>query len=238
MRHRVLIAGAALLAGCIAPAVQAGAPEVLTAPVLRSAPLPVFPLEARHGGHSDGHAVAAVTVDADGRVMDAVALEASHPAFATAVETGLREWLFEPLDAATRPRRELVQFEFRSDGTITQLSHADSMAQQLAAAPRENQLRTVLASALPQAPVAAAAPPPRLLRSVAQRIGEQPLAVSFVIDTHGRVRVPVVPADADPQVAAALLEALHAWRFAPQRVDGELVLVQVQRVFRLGSGSR
>jgi TonB family protein len=237
MKHWAVLLGVLALAGRASMALEPGGGHVKP-PGLRSAPAPAFPLDVHGEGHADGHAVVAATIDADGAVIDAVTLEASHPSFAETAALAVLDWKFEPLPAPVRPRRELLQFEFRSDGTITQLSHAASMAHQMAPPLRENRLRTVPASALPQVPAADPAALPRLSRAAAARVGGRPIAVDFVVDTQGRVRVPVVDGDVDPEAAEAVLRALSAWRFAPQLLEGDPVLVQVQRVFRLSGDMR
>jgi TonB family protein len=203
---------------------------------VRTAVQPAFPADARSAGHVDGHVVVAVTIDELGIVMDSVTLEASHPAFAAATELAVREWQFEPLTAPMQPRRELLQFEFRSDGTIAQLTHAASMAQQLAAPIRENAMRTVLWDTLPSPPQVLRNPMPQLAVTAASRSAGKVLTVSFVIDTQGRVRVPVVESATDSEVAAAVLDALARWEFSPSHEDGIAVLVQAQRSFG-GTGS-
>jgi TonB family protein len=190
---------------------------------------PDFPVDVRASGHTDGHAVVAVTIDEAGRVTDGVTLEASHPAFAASAEMAVAEWLFVPLPAPTRPRRELLQFEYRSDGVVTTLTHAEASRQELSPPVRENALRTLQWSQLATPPERLDAPMPALSRVALGRLAGKPVIVSFVIDTQGVVHVPVVPAGTDKEAADAVLQAVRGWRYAPPRQQGEPVLVQVNR---------
>jgi TonB family protein len=217
----------------VALGAEPGAVPLATAKSLlaRTAVPPRFPLSLRGTEHSAGHAIVALTVDRDGRVDDVVTLEASHPAFGSAAEAAVRSWEFEPAEASTRPPRDVRQFEFRSAGVIDTLTHAQASERAFAPAPVRPQVRTVAWNDLPSPPTALASPPPRLAAGALARLAGQPVIVSFIIDTDGAVRVPVVDASVDAEIATAVVQALREWRFAPPRRDGEPVVVQAHRAF-------
>jgi TonB family protein len=211
-----------------APAASLKAPAALIA--VRSEP-PRFPLSLRGTEHSDGYAVVALTIDAEGRVTDQVAIEASHPAFAHEAEAAVASWQFAPATTGTRPPRDVVQFEFRSAGVISTLTHTEAAGRGMKIPPTRPLLRTVVWSELPTPPVSLSSPAPRLPRTALSRLQGKPVIVSFVIDTDGAVHVPVVDSSADEQVALAVIDAIRAWRFSPPRQAGEPVLVQAHRAF-------
>jgi TonB family protein len=227
---------AAMVASATTPA--GIAPGSAPPPGVLIAVQPDFPADVRTAGHMDGHAVVVLTIDEEGRVTDGVTLEASHPAFAASAELALAEWLFELLPAPTNPRREVLQFEYRSDGVVTTLTHAEASKQQLSAPLQENALRTLQWSELTIPPERLAAPMPVLSSSAQQRLSDKPLLVSFVIDTQGIVHVPVVRSDTDAEVAATVLSAVRAWRYAPPTQAGRPVVVQLTRAFGGGGGGQ
>jgi TonB family protein len=235
--QRHLPAPVLALAGALAlvPAAtcaQAPPAELASASLtVRSAVQPRFPLSLRGTGHSDGHAIVALTIDATGRVADLVTLEASHAAFAREAEHAVARWQFEPVSATTRPPRDVVQFEFRSAGVVDTLTHAEGAARGMAAPPLNPALRTVRWDELSAPPQVLAAPPPRLRSAALARLSGRPLIVSFIIDTEGAVHVPVIDAAADEEAASAVLEAVRAWRFTPPRHADRPVLVQAHRAF-------
>lgn len=199
--------------------------------VARTAVPPRFPLSLRGTEHSDGHAIVALTIDAQGRVDDLVTLEASHPAFGAAAEAALRRWEFEPATADTRPPRDVRQFEFRSAGVVDTLTHAEALKRLFAPAPVHPRLRTVAWSELREPPAALVATAPRLRAAAMERLSDGPVLVSFIIDTQGVVHVPVVDASVDEEIATAIVEALRQWRFTPPVQDGAPVVVQAHRAF-------
>jgi TonB family protein len=232
-------ARALALAGALALADTSAAAEVAPGPAMKppaaltaiQAQPPRFPLSLRGTEHTDGYAVVALTVDATGRVSDQIAIEASHPAFAREAESAVALWQFAPAPAATRPPRDVVQFEFRSAGVISTLSHAEAAERGMKIPPTRPLLRTVVASELTPPPAPLSSPAPRLPRAALSRLQGKPVIVSFIIDTDGAVHVPVVDSAADEQVALAVIDAVRAWRFSPPRQAGEPVLVQAYRAF-------
>lgn len=148
----------------------------------------------------------------------------------------MSEWQFEPVAAATRPPRDVVQFEFRSAGVISTLTHAEAAERSMTAPPVTPLLKTVSWSDLSAPPQSLAAPAPKLRSGALARLAGKPVIVSFIIDAEGAVHVPVVDAAADEEVALAVLEALRSWRFAPPRHAGQPVRVQAYRAFGGASG--
>jgi TonB family protein len=73
-------------------------------PVLRSGhqPLPVYP-EALAAQDVMGGAIVEITIRADGTVREVRTLRASHPEFAAAAETAIRQWVFLPREGPGRP---------------------------------------------------------------------------------------------------------------------------------------
>jgi len=57
------------------------------------------------------------------------------------------------------------------------------------------------------------------------------VAVSFYIDESGMVRLPSVDADQDPELSAAAIDALRAWKFEPPTCRGRPVLVRATQIF-------
>ena len=80
----------------------------------------------RATGVVTGYSVIAVTVDADGRVSDAIGIEASDQAFVDAVLEVTPQWLFAPVqDPPTEPRREVLHYRFRLSGVVNVLTHRE-----------------------------------------------------------------------------------------------------------------
>jgi TonB family protein len=210
---------------------SAAVPESPPAGV-RLAVSPRFPAEARATGHSDGSATLATSVAADGQVLDVVTLQATHRAFGAAAEEAVLQWQFEPRSAPTQPRREVLEFEFRSKGVVTVLTHAEAARENVVPLGQEFAVRSVQWSEIASPPQRIAGSLPKLSSDIARRLGSKPVLASFVIDTHGEVHVPVVDADTDPEAAQAVIEALRGWRFAPAQVDGQAVVIQAQRAFQ------
>ena len=186
---------------------------------------PELPSQMRATGES-GYSVVAVTVGPDGRVTDAVGIEASDQAFIDAVLAVVPEWLFAPVEKPpTEPRREVFHYRFRLSGVINVLSHREGAEAAFTGNGDDvAKIRTVRwsdMSAPPERlpPEPGDAPPPRI-RGMAE--------INFVIDESGRVRVPAVVDASDWDAALVALDAVKDWRFAPPTQEGKPVLVEVR----------
>ena len=197
-------------------------------------PLP-FPESLRLTSVADGYALMLFTIDAKGEVEDAVAIEASHPAFAETVGEGLAKWRFEPAASQTVPRRELVQFDFRRTGMVAALSQRDA-SKNFFPDPSQSApvIRTVEWEALKWPPMRTNSVLPAYPQSLLAAASSGTAVVDCIIDTTGAVRVPVVTQSSDPRFGEEALKAIRQWRFATPIEDGEPVNVRLTRSFNFG----
>lgn len=191
--------------------------------------LPRYPAGLRGVMTGAGQAVLVFTVDSNGKVSDSIALEATRAEFAEASVAAIKEWRFAPGAVGNSlPRREVVEFVFRRNGVVTTMQHAEAAREGFNSTTAYAEIRTVKMSDLDVPPKRLVAPMPAVSTDQLSQQGRTPLIVNFVIDTTGRVRVPVVTA-ADPTLAVAVLDAVKQWRYAPSTQNGAAVSVEVMR---------
>ena len=201
---------------------------------------PVFPTQLLSTTVRQGFATVVFTFDGEGKVTDRVALSASHPEFAGAVNEAIREWKVDIGQLPQFVRREIVRFDFERHGSIVALSQRDATkaafnaygdeAATAVRTCREDQLSSpleTLATALPQYP--------SQLRSKHVR---GIVTLSFIVDAEGQVRVPAVIDATDAEFGEAGLVAIRQWRFQPPQQNGVPVQVMVERTFRFGAAGK
>jgi len=225
--------------GLLGSALDAGGATPSGLPPLEGfEPLP-FPETLRLTSVADGYALMLFTIGPGGEVDDAVAIEASHPAFVDAVKDGLAKWRFAASASKTTPRRELIHFDFRRTGMVASLSHRDA-SKSFFPHPGESlpAIRTVEWEALAQQPqrTVAVMPayPQALLADSATRAQGGFAVVNCIIDATGAVRVPVVTEASDARFGEEALKAVRQWRFAAPTQDGQPVNVRLTRTFNFG----
>jgi periplasmic protein TonB len=205
-------------------------------PLARYEP-PSFPESLRLTSIADGYATMLFTIDDDGRVIDSIATEASHPAFEKAMQETFAKWRFEPAANNTTPRRELIQFDFRRSGVVSSLSQRDASKSFFPVAPAESErpIRTIDWSDLPNPPQRVAGEMPAYPQSLRAQGIQGVALLSFIVDTQGRVRVPVSLNASDARFARAALAAVKHWRFTPAELASEPVNLRVERTFNFGA---
>lgn len=201
------------------------------------------------GATTDGSAVVALTIRANGQVDDAVTLTATDRALANAVRDAVAEWRFERdpelgrgRDARPKDvlRREVVEFDFRRAGVISSMSHLEGARAWLPEA-REPAVRTVLRHeadplsaprSAPGAGPAGTGPTSTSAAGAAEFVARETASatgsatISFVIDESGRVRIPIVVTAESAAVGERAMRVVRGWRFDPPTQGGEPVLVE------------
>jgi TonB family protein len=205
---------------------------------------PAFPEGLRLTSVTDGYATVIMTLREDGSVDDVVALEASHPAFVESVLKAVRQWRFDtaqPIQeaAASRPRREVIQFDFRRTGTIDSVSQRDATKAFFPQRPAAGELplRTVDWEQLDVPPQRIAVVQPKVPQGL-RTTDKGYASLSFVIDADGNVRVPAVAQSSHAEFGAAAVAAVKQWRFAPPRQGDTAIQVWATRSFSFGAKER
>lgn len=203
-------------------------------PLIRYEPLR-FPESLRLSSITDGYALVMLTIEPAGKVDDAVAIEASHPAFGDTVIEGLSAWRFAESGSSTVPRRELIQFDFRRQGLVESLSHRDASKSFFTDTTLSTPaIRTVAWEEMERQPERTVAVMPAYPRELLAEAPRGFAVVSYVIDTTGAVRVPAVIDSSDARFGEEALKAVRQWRFTAPTQDGHSVNVRMTRSFNFG----
>ena len=191
---------------------------------------------------TDGSVVIAFTIRASGRVDDAVTLAATNQLLAASAREAVMEWRFDDDPVLGRGRdakpnqvlrREIVELVFKRDGVVTSLSHFDSAKGWFP--PEQRPLMRLVQSDESDPPLARLPVPPSdaataLARTLAAAGN---IAVSYVIDETGKVRVPIVEWTDDVALNALALAVVNGWRYEPPRDADEPVLVEARVTLNL-----
>jgi outer membrane biosynthesis protein TonB len=196
---------------------------------------PEFPAALRQTSTTDGYASVVFLIDADGKIVDAVVLEASHQAFGESVLSVLPTWRFTASSTDdTFARREVLRFQFAAKGVVTSISHREAIKSVFPlSAEEKTPIRTIAWKDLGMPPERLSAPAPKMTPTIIANGGGK-VQVSYIIDTDGRVRVPFITNATRPELGVATLAAVKQWQFSSPMQDGLPVLVEDTRSFTFG----
>lgn len=194
--------------------------------------MPSFPLGLRGVKSGDGEAVVALTINSAGKVVDSVALLATNSDFARAALQAVNTWEFAPSSTPAMLRREVVDFSFRRNGVVTSLSHAEA-AKDAFVSKAYYQITTLQQHDLTRELQRTSGAMPEVPSAVINEARQQAVVVNHIIDTEGRVRVPVVLNTAHVALAQTVLDAVANWRYIPPVHNNKPVLVEVTQTLVL-----
>lgn len=197
--------------------------------------LPVFPYEMTLRGIREGDVRVAFSVDATGKMDDCLAVAYTQPEFARITVSAMKRWKFEPARYHGQPIASASEIEvkFATEGTVVvSLTASDVLNAQLTKLfGQGNGYRPRALSELDRIPTPISAPSPLLPERFARPGTVGSVTVSFYIDETGAVRLPNVSPDADPDLAASAVSAMHNWKFEPPTCKGRPVLVKATQQF-------
>lgn len=194
---------------------------------------PVFPAEVTLEGLTRGTVHCIIDIDATGKVEDVLITAFTHRSFGRVVREAVRQWRFEPALLDGKPVAAQTALEFTIEGvgcvvTLDNNTYLNQRFEQLLGptyAFHPFTLRDLDAIPVPQKTVM-----PFYPTEVAARLRGQ-VRVDFFIDETGRVRVPLAQPDAPAELAAAAMNAVRQWQFAPPLRRGDPVLVRASQEF-------
>lgn len=185
-----------------------------------------------------GEAWVMITVDENGELSDALPTRYTHRALADEAVYALRQWRYTAPRVDGRPVgvRTEVYFTFEATGAVISLdpngtlrslasfANRPTYVDKLCPAAELDGVPTPVYTVSPPVPAAANADQTRTL-------------IDFIIDEHGRARMPVLIGTQHTQFAEHAANALAQWKFTPPTRRGEPVAVRVRQEFFVPAGS-
>ena len=195
---------------------------------------PEFPPALRLTHITEGYALVAWTILPDGRLDDAVVLQASHAEFGQSALAAIPTQ--QSADSSGQlPRYEVLRIFFKRTGVINSYTTAQAMSLSMLDGTGRIQPPKLVHLSDMRAPLEQiSGAPPHYTEALRLQGTGATATVQYVIDEAGRVRVPRVVSASSIDFARTALAAIKQWRFVPPTLDGRLVMVEDLRVFSVG----
>jgi Periplasmic protein TonB, links inner and outer membranes len=196
---------------------------------------PRFPPALIAQGITSGEAWIVLSVDADGRLTDALVSRYTHRALADEAMRLLRLWKFRPVVQNGEPVGVSTELRFRFEATGTLVSldamqTVEHLTRNLGDATYHKNIYTAAELDTPPTPTRRVSPEhPGSLRDQPAR--DYKAVLEFVIDETGRPRLPALVSAPHPEFANRAVEALMQWEFSPPLRDGKPVATRVRQEF-------
>ena len=188
---------------------------------------PLFPAFVRYEGIPEGVVTLAVSRTAAGEPADILVLNSSHPGFTNAAVRAVKQWRFAPATSPEQLASRIVRVGFKLEGVVIMAPFAIDQLNQARADRRDWLTAPVKIPSVDASSGSAASrnqPMPAYPAALAGKGQEGRVAVKFYVDQDGKVRLPEIIEATDPEFAAAALNAVSQWRYAPPRIAGRSVV--------------
>lgn len=204
--------------------------------------MPPYPPTLLTDGITRGYAIAAVSIDTEGKVQDALMLAYTNPRLADTALQALREWRFIPAryNGAPVPVQTELKIEFSLQGAVitsNMINHFffDNMEGMGDQAVTSHLRRAADLDRLPQRLAGGA---PRYAEAADKDGVRGRVRVHFYIDAQGEVRFASALPEGHPYLIEQAVAAVRQWKFEPPTSRGEPVLVAAVQEFTFGGGGR
>jgi TonB family protein len=224
-----ILLAAAVIAQPVVSQAQSSSPTKLLAETFRVERYvePGYPVQLRNKNIGEGYAQVQLLVAADGTLLETFISAYSRREFAESAERAISNWKFRPAaDPSALPQRFNLRIDFRREGMLLVqgdfqetvdnfLGHKDlgsgvalSKLSELDATPE------ILNLVVPEYPA-----------ELKKQNITGSAAVSFFIDENGQVHTASVVSSSRQEFAAAALNAVKQWTFAPPMHKGNATRV-------------
>ena len=217
-------------------AMASGEGAVMQTPLrLEHEVLPIFPAPLTAQGVSSGKVSVALSVNAEGRVEDCLAVACTNPLFAETAVAAVRRWTFEPARIGGQPVGSTTRVEiiFRTEGTaVVELDASQAVARWIdRVVPLDTGFHAWGLAELDRVPRRLVTVAPVYPEALAERGRRGTVAVAFYIDPSGNVRLPSVEPGGDPELGVLALDAIRRWKFEPPTRHGRPALARAVQLF-------
>jgi TonB family protein len=196
---------------------------------------PAFPETLQTLHLERGEAQIVINVDADGALADTLVVSYTDEAFADAAVEALKEWRYEPARERGEPIgvRMTIAFSFEARGRVVSVMPANSLDMAINSIVGPQIVERVCRPRDLDRPleIVHAVKPWHPGRTMRPPQNDASVVLDFYVDETGRPRMPVVLSADHTNFAAAAVQALEQWRFAPPTRHGHPVAVRAQQRF-------
>lgn len=204
--------------------------------------MPPYPPSLQTAGITRGYAIAAVSIDTEGKVQDAMILAHTNARLAEVTRQALAEWRFIParLDGTPVPVQTELKIEFSLEGAVITSNLLNHFFFDHLEGAGDMAVRTALC------PATRLDRPPQLVTGDSPHYAEQAgkegvrgrVQVHFYIDEKGEVRFACAEPAGHPYLLEQAVQAVRRWKFDPPTSRGRPVMVAAVQEFDFGGGSR
>jgi TonB family protein len=230
MKAKILLTMLALGAAVLMPAAFETVGVVVTVE-------PQIPARLRMEGLRDARVTFAVDVDAEGKLLDWMVIEASHTELIAPCIAAIRRWRYIPAryDGARVPARTQFTLNISQTGAVISRTTVDALndfIERLVARPLDYRISRADEIDRPLA-VLSRVSPEYARDAERQGVGGR-VRVYFFVDDEGNVRLPAVPAETHPYLSGIAVKAMRGWKFSPPTSAGRPVAVAAVQEFNFG----
>lgn len=190
----------------------------------------VFPWMLSQQGITEGWARIAITVDAEGNLLDALPVAYTRKPFADQAVWALRRWNYEPMLIRGEPvgtQTEIV-FNFQAVGVVVSFDTTRYLERLV---PEKVAYKPCTLRELDRVPTPIEAAAPVYSDKLADKGVVGQAVVEFYIDETGTVRVPAVVSADFTELGILAVSAVETWKFEPPTSNNEPVLAKVRQTF-------
>ena len=200
--------------------------------------LPRFPITLVAQGVTEGLVRVAAKVGPTATLEDHLVVAYTHPTLAAAAIEALKRFRFTPARLNGEPitAQSLVDFHFKADGVVINQNMTEHFLAQISGRTDPELVYAPCSlRELDRIPTPIHVISPYYDAQMEANGLKGDVTIDFYIDEKGQVRMPVVGAGEQQELASLALAAVREWTFEPPTRRGRPVLVQARQRFHFGS---
>ncbi len=193
----------------------------------------LYPVRMLERGITHGEARVRVSVDADGRLLDALITACTQSEFGEEALRAVQQWRYEGelVDGKIFGVVGDITFEFLVNGTVAISKRLPTAADEQRAPAEAMAYQAEPLKHLDHIPTPTNVVAPVYPEDWSDRGVNGAVTVEFYIDETGRVRIPVVTGAPYRLLASSAIAAVAQWKFEPPTRAGRPVLVRAEQTF-------
>lgn len=231
--HRACLLALAWVALGLLRAAEPVAP-LLNAPwKIHQTSKPIYPPRLMQNAVTHGEARVRVSIDANGKLLDALVLAYTHREFGDEALRAVKAWRYEPGLENGEPIGVVgdITFAFEASGTVAVVNHSPLRDGEIEPEKSAMTYGAERTQNLDRIPTPTHVVPPIYPKEWSDKGVTGMATVEFYIDESGQARIPVVVSADQPMLGGSAAAAVSQWRFEPPTRHGKPVLVRAQQVF-------